>query len=202
MHTSPWQTAYWWYEAGYHKWHGLIPVDEFLTVKKTPYRGQPRQLRDGTRIEPGDALLTLHFNNRFLARVQRERGLRSPRQAVMIFGRALMKSLCELHAALRDEAEFADVVAVHGITWFSTHGDSIGFESRPLPQGWRKTLLRWHFRLLLKVLFPHLAARENQRLEPHEFWLSRRQLATRIAGKASHVSQRLERYRPPRLADG
>ena len=88
MHTSPWQTAYWWYEAGYHKWHGLIPVDEFLTVKKTPYRGQPRQLRDGTRIEPGDALLTLHFNNRFLARVQRERGLRSPRQAVMIFGRS------------------------------------------------------------------------------------------------------------------
>lgn len=202
MQASPWQAVYWWYEAGYHKWHGLVPVDEFLTVKKTLHRGRPRQLRDGTRIEPGDALLTLHFNNRFLARVQRERGLRSPRQAVMIFGRAIVRSLRRLHVMLRDDPGYADVVAIQGTTWFRTHGDSIGFESRPLPRSWRKTLLRWHFRLLLKILFPHLAARENGRLEPHEFWLSARQLANRIAGDSSHVAKRLEGYRPPRLADG
>lgn len=202
MGSAPLRELYWWYDTGYRKWHRLTAIDDFVTVKKFRYRGRPRLLGDGSRIRRGDALLALHFNNRYLAAVQRERGRRSSRQAAMIFGCSIVQSMRHLHEALRDDPDFADVVAVYGITWFKTHGESIGFESYPLPEGWRKTLLRWHFRVLLKIVFPHLAARENQRLEPHEFWLSRRQLASTIVGETSRVAKRLAQYRAPRLADG
>jgi hypothetical protein len=85
---------------------------------------------------------------------------------------------------------------ISGITWFKPHGNKVGFESEPLPEGRQKWLLKNHFRLLLYALFPHLAKRENARLEPHRFWLTKNRLIESITAKDNRVAQRFAKEPP------
>lgn len=184
-------TCYLGYDRAYRHWHKLEPVDDFLLVKKQYHQGEPQVFRDGTQVMPGDAILVLHFNNEFMARLHSRSEKTSSRRVVWSFGKALIKSMTQLHEDLQTKYASDDIKAITGITWFKTHGDTVGFESHPVPAGWRRWLLHWQFRLLLLALFPQLQAHRNRQLVPHRFWLPPTQLRDNIEGKRSYVAQRL-----------
>lgn len=183
-------TCYLCYDRAYRRWHKLEPVDDFLQVKKQFYQGAPQRFRDGTQVTAGDAILVLHFNNDFMARLHDRSEQTSSRRVAWSFGKALIHSMAQLHENLQAQYAAHDIKAITGVTWFKTHGDSVGFESHPLPAGWRRWLLHWHFRLLLLALFPQLQAHHNSQLIPHRFWLTPAQLRDSVEGK-SYVAQRL-----------
>lgn len=184
-------TSYLCYDRAYRRWHKLDPVDDFLLVKKDSYQGAPQVFRDGTRLTAGDTILTLHFNNEFMTRLHGKHGQMSSRRVAWSFGKALIGSMKRLHKYLEAQSAKDEVKAITGVTWFKTHGDTVGFESHPLPAGWRRQLLHWHFRLLLLALFPQLQAHHNRQLTPHQFWLTPEQLRDTAEGESSHVAQRL-----------
>ena len=179
------------YDRAYRSWHKLEPVDDFLQVKKQSYQGENQVFRDGTQVVSGDTILVLHFNNDFMAHLHRNHKKVSSRRVAWAFGKALISSMTKLNEDLQTQYASDDIKVITGVTWFKTHGDKVGFESHPLPAGWRRWLLHWQFRLLLLALFPQLQAHRNRELMPHQFWLTPGQLRDAFEGERSYVAQRL-----------
>lgn len=188
------------YEAGYKLLHRLHPIDDFLYLKKSTYRGELRIFADGTVLHSGDTIGVIHFNNHYLARVHAEAAGKGARRAAFLFGHALIGSMQKLAYELRENPQFRQLAVISGVTWFKPHGNKVGFEIEPLPESRRKRILKRHFRLLLYAMFPHLAKRESARLEPHRFWLTKNRLIESITAKDNHVAQRLSKYNQPRIA--
>lgn len=183
------------YDRAYRRLHGLQAVDDLMFINRATYKGPPRQFSDGTVLSTGDAMGVIHFNNDYLSGIQALSGNKSSsKRAAFAFGAALIKSMHELAALLSSSPDMKDLQVIGGITWFKAHGRDIGFEIEPLPPGPRQRLLRTHFRVLLRLLFPHLAARENHRLEPHQFWITRGQLQELAASDNIYTAQRLVKY--------
>ncbi|HEX5056336.1 MAG TPA: hypothetical protein VFX02_07535 [Gammaproteobacteria bacterium] len=178
------------YDVGYRILHRLYPVDDFLYLKISRYRGEFRIFADGTAVHNGDPIGIIHFNNHYLAGVHASGG---GRRAAYAFGYALLESMRNLALELERNPSFRELRIISGVTWFKTHGNKIGFESEPLPEGRHKRLLTKHFRVLLYAMFPHLAKREGARLEPHRFWLTRNRLFESINARDNHAAQRFSR---------
>jgi hypothetical protein len=183
------------YDAAYRVLFRLQPINEFLFLNRAVYKGPERQFADGTTLCPGDPIGVIHFNNRFVSEVQARNGKSSTgRRAAFAFSAALIKSMHKLAEQLGHSPGMKDLEVISGITWFKAHGRQIGFEVEPLPPGRRKRFLRAHFRVLLRLLFPHLADRENHRLEPHQFWMTRNQLQEMVVSEDQHAVRRLMKY--------
>jgi hypothetical protein len=43
-----------------------------------------------------------------------------------------------------------------------------------------------YFKILLNTFFPHLAAAEKNRVQPHAYWLTRQSLLTNFTPESSH----------------
>lgn len=182
------------YEKAYQVVFRLRPITEFLFINRIVYKGPRRRFADGTVLHPGDAIGVIHFNNRFMSRLQERSGKSmSGKRAAFAFGAALIKSMGRLAQQLSTSPDLGDLKVISGTTWFKAHGRHIGFEVEPLPAGRRKQMLRVHFRILLRLLFPHLAKRENHRLEPHRFWMTRKQLEG-LVDSDQHTAKRLVKY--------
>lgn len=188
------------YDACYRLLHRLHPVDDFLLLKVTRYRGKLRIFADGTVLHDGDTVGIIHFNNRYLAQAHAGTGEKGGRRAAFVFGYALIESMRRLALELENNPSFGELVVITGITWFKPHGNKVGFESAPLPEGGRKRLLKNHFRLLLYALSPQLSKREGARLEPHQFWLTKSRLFESMTAQDNHVARRLSRE--PRIKPG
>lgn len=183
------------YDRAYHRLHRLQAVDDLLLISRGIYKGSTRQFADGTRLQNGDAMGVIHFNNRFLSRVQTRSGNNSSsKRAAFAFGAALIRSLEQLAKQFAESPDMHDLQVIGGVTWFKAHGQQIGFEIEPVAPGPRQRLLRAHFRLMLSLLYPHLAERENHRLEPHQFWMTRSQLQQLAASRRVHTAERLVKY--------
>lgn len=183
------------YDATYRVIFRLQPIDELLFINRAVYKGPEREFADGTRLRAGDPIGIIHFNNRFMSEVQ----ARSGKRAAFTFGAALVRSMLKVGQQLSSSPVLKDLKAISGITWFKAHGSRIGFESEALPPGRRKRFLRAHFRLLLRLLFPHLAKRENHRLEPHQFWITRNQLRQLVVSGDRYAVKRLMKHDNERL---
>lgn len=187
------------FDSLYRKWHRLQAIDDFLLIEIRRWRGARQSCDDGTQVAPGDTVAILHFNNGYLRQIH-ERAARGGHPPSLAFGIHLIRSLQGLATRFADDPALAEVSAITAVTWFKPHGGSIGFHAEPLPPGFRTTLLRLHFRILLAALFPGLARRENRRLQPHRFWLTRRQLFKMLDEEDNHVVQRLTGRNPARAA--
>jgi hypothetical protein len=181
------------YDTLYRKLHRLEQVDDFVQLKRDIYEGPERFFEDGTVLKPGEAVATLHFNNNYLMRVHSQE--RNTRRIALAFGGAIVHSMQNLANELNRNPAFSDVPVITGITWFKAHGGKIGFRAEALPESRKKRLLTIHFKILLAALFPVLAKREAHRLEPHQFWLTRRQLFNTVNEDNNYVAQRLTRHR-------
>jgi hypothetical protein len=156
-------------EFGYRHALRLRPVGTLLFIQPTRYRGPARALGD-TRLEPGDAIGVIHFNNQALERAQ---SVRNARHGGFVFARLLIEALQLLAERVREDPELAAVNGFHGITWIPPHGRKVGFVAEPLPDTWRTRWLSFYFRMLLFAFNPSTAATMGKQLRPYEWWLSR-----------------------------
>lgn len=149
--------------------HGL------LAIRVTRYRGRPIDLPDGTRVEAGDRVAILHFQNHALMK----QAAGGPWE--------LLKSLGEdmrgLAAWLQSKELPEDIKAVYGLTLLSRAAPRLGFTLRPRP----RTLMAWFDRTfmygLLVLYHPdglkRLARGTTYGNYPQEAWISRRELLRR-----------------------
>lgn len=162
----------------YHRHHGLHPVGPALYVCRTTHPGAPLILPDGTRVETDDPLGVLHLNNARLSSLSAHNAA----AAGLCFARLMRISLRCLADRSRADPAFTDIQAYRGVTWIPPHGQRAGFFTTPLPAGPRRTLLCWHFRLLL---WAYAGGTRGAAPEPRVYWLTRSALQHRYASPSS-----------------
>jgi hypothetical protein len=183
-------TRLFWYPANllfraleriYQRMFRLRPVGSLLYIQPGRYRGPAREL-GRTRLEPGDPIGVIHFNNQVLQRAQ---AARNARHRGFIFARLLIEGLQTLAERVQHDPELRAVHGFHGITWIPPHGSRVGFVAEPLPDTWRTRWLSLYFRMLLFAFNPATAAAVGDQLRPYEWWLSRDDLLQNFGdGKA------------------
>lgn len=165
---------------------GLAPVGPLLYLGLERHHGAACVLADGTRLERGDRIGRLHFNNARAAAVDADSRL----QAGVRFARLLSDSLAELAVRAREDV---DVAVYEGITWLRAHGTTAGFDAEPLPRSLRSWFLGAHFRLLIWAFAPVARRSAVFEVRPHRFRITRRALIERFGSR--HGAQRLARSR-------
>jgi hypothetical protein len=182
----PWRSVragYLLQERIYRRILGLQPVGELIYVGRTHYHGPGKILADRTRISAGDPLGTIHLDNLRLAAIEHRPDSQSHEFA---FIRLLRSSLVLLAQRVQADPGLKDLVGFRGVTWIPSRGRHLGFETEPLAAGLRARWLRLHFRVMLYALRPE-TKRSPDGLQPHVYWLTRRQLLNRYARKAPSV---------------
>lgn len=170
-----------WYDQRWRRKHQVRKIDELVSLSFESYRGERKKMNDESWIEPGDRLGILHFNRECFSA-----GGTSARDYVrsgLRFRRLIMASFTQLAARIQDDPELREVQALHGISWLPPHGEKVGFMIEKVPDSLVNRVRKFYFRLLLKAFFPVLAARENHRLEPHAFWMTRQNLINNFSGE-------------------
>lgn len=157
--------------------HGLQPVGPILFVGRTRYAGPPKAFADGTRLQPGDALGTLHFNNARIASLEAD----TPTAIAFGFFRLLLESLRILAELAREGGPFADLAVFQGIGWLR-QGERVGFIGEPFPEGRRKRFLTVHIGLLVWAFAPSASTAIATRPQPRISWMTRATLLERFGG--------------------
>ncbi len=168
-------------ELGYRRAHELEPLGRVLLVGRSRHRGAAVTLPDGTRIERGATIGSLHFNNLGFSRLTSS----SARATAHAFAREMLGSMQALADAARSEARLAGIDAFHATTWLPPHGERIGFVALPLPPSRAIRVRAAWFRLLVWTFAPARETRERARPRPHAYWLSRRALIERFPCRTS-----------------
>jgi hypothetical protein len=158
----------------YRRQHHLQPVGPVLFVGRAPYRGPARRFADGTQLDPGDILGTLHFNNARIAALEAA----TPNAVAVRFVRLLLESLRNLAEMARADGPFGDLAVFQGLGWWR-HGESVGFLSEPFPEGGRKRFLAVHIGLLVWAFAPSVSTAIAARPEPRISWITRDTLIKR-----------------------
>lgn len=142
--------------------------DGAIRYRVSQYRGRPRTMSDGTRVQPGDRILELHFRNHDLLRTSGSAGW-NPWQTLEAIDNDLT-ALAELLAG----GELGPVRALHGVTLFASPGRRLGFEVLEVPHTWRWALERF-FLVGLLPIYHRDGWRELDRMRrrwPGELWMS------------------------------
>lgn len=174
----------------YHHRHGLQPVGPILFIGHDTYDGPPMKFIDGTRLEAGDAIGALHFNNARLSQLEST----SSTAAALGFARLMFKSLHSLAEKSRSDPGFSGISVYHGVSGLSPHGHKQGFVTAPVPDGIRRRLVIIYLRVLL---WAFAAAPESRAVtpDPHYYWLTRTELLNKFAEPHQNEKGRTVRRR-------
>lgn len=163
-----------WYDQAWRRWHNVEKIDDLVSLSFEKHTGERRAMNDGTWIEPGDCLAILHFNRECFT--EPAANAREYTRSALRFRKLLIASFSRLALRVNSDENLKRVKALHGVSWLPPHGEKVGFMIERMPDSFLNRVRKFYFRLLLKTFFPLLAARENARLQPHGFWLTRQNL--------------------------
>ena len=158
----------------YRLLHGLQAVGPVLFVGRRRYHGPARRFADGTQLNPGDVLGTLHFNNARIAALDAA----TPNAIAVRFIRLLMESMRSLAELAHEDGPFGDLAVFQGIGWWE-HGKPFGFIGEPFPESGRKRFLAVHIGLLVWAFAPPASTAIAARPEPRISWITRDTLIKR-----------------------
>jgi len=163
-----------WYDQRWREWHKVEKIDELISLSLGEHKGERRLMSDGTWIEPGDCLAILHFNRECF--IPPGNTPRDYVRSALHFRKLILASFGQLSQRIQTDPMLRDVKALYGVSWLPPHGEKVGFEIERIPDSLLNNVRKFYFRVLLKTFFPVLAARENNRLQPHAYWLTRQNL--------------------------
>src|SRR5690606_21431920 len=169
-----------WYDQRWREWHNVEKIDELISLSLGEHKGERRLMSDGTWIEPGDCLAILHFNRECF--IPPGNTPRDYVRSALHFRKLILASFGQLSQRIQTDPRLCDVKALYGVSWLPPHGEKVGFEIERIPDSFLNNVRKLYFRLLLKTFFPVLAARENNRLQPHAYWLTRQNLIRNFSG--------------------
>jgi peptidoglycan-N-acetylglucosamine deacetylase len=149
-----------------------------LRYRPARHWGRPLTLKDGTRIERGDPVIELHFDNAVLYQMAGDPDW-NPWNVVGIIDRDL-DSLAQLVST----GALPPMRALHGVTLFASPGRRLGFELHPVPHTWSYAVQRFYLIALLPI-YHRDGWREFDHMRRHrwqaELWMSLNQLMARSA---------------------
>lgn len=172
----------WWAWEQYANWRAHardVRPNSLFRYRLTGYKGLPVTLNDGTVVQASDCILELHFDNRALARYTTSRRW-PPWSALRLFSDDMDALACRARAG-----EFADIVALHGVSLYAPESRWLGCEFRPLPHTWQWRLLHFYLVGLAAIYHPRGwrgADRLREQNWPGELWLSIAKLRQRREG--------------------
>jgi hypothetical protein len=171
----------------YRRANRLQPIGPILFVGRSTYGGPMLRFPDDTLLETGDAVGTLHFDNRRFSQLDANSAA-----AARAFASLLLQSLYSLADRVCRDPAFPDLAVFRGISWLAAHGTHIGFVTSPLPDGLRKRWLAAYFGLLIRAFAPAPETRNSACPDPHFYWLTRKQLLSRHAdGRMAAARRRI-----------
>ncbi|ANY71086.1 xylanase deacetylase [Paenibacillus sp. BIHB 4019] len=142
------------YERVFHLLFQLKQVGEdsppAFHYRTIAYSGQPIELADGQRLNKGDRVVELHFDNRKLSGIAAEAA--TPLAAGIRMLREVEAALPMLASQLARDPAAGEAKALYGITMIHQGADRFGFEVFPLPNGLFARTTRIYLRLLMRVL--------------------------------------------------
>ncbi|MGG1877525.1 polysaccharide deacetylase family protein [Paenibacillus cisolokensis] len=162
----------------------VTPSDPMLHFRVRPYRGQPVMLEDGSRIEKGDKIVELHFDNKKLFELGSRS--RSEMQLAIQMIRAVQKDLPTLADMVLERPELQGSKGLYGVTMISRGPEQFGFQILDLPSGWFASSTRIYLKLLLSVIHPKGKSRlkdGTQAMEPKMLYMPVEVLIERYASK-------------------
>ena len=161
--------------------HGLVRVGPLLLVGRDRHDGPVRRFPDGTRVESGDPIGTLHFDNTRIASLDAA----TPNAIGLSFTRLLLQSLGCLAELARAGGPYGDIAVFRGIGW-TRQGERLGFISEPFSEGRRKRYLAVHIGLLVWAFAPRGGTAISARPEPRLIWMTRDTLLERFTNQGKH----------------
>lgn len=175
MSGSPFHRFMCWYDRVWREWHKVEKIDDLISLSFERYTGEAKLMNDDSWLQPGDQLAIMHFNRECF--VSPGTSPRDYVRSALHFRKLIIASFTQLAQRFRtDDPRFREVKVLHGVSWLPPHGEKVGFMIERLPDNLLNRVRKFYFRLLLKTFFPVLAARENTRLQPHAYWLTRSNL--------------------------
>ncbi|EFU41906.1 polysaccharide deacetylase [Paenibacillus vortex V453] len=166
----------------------VSPSDPMLHFRKRPFAGKTVVMEDGSRLEKGDEVLELHFDNKKLFEIGSRS--RSEVQLAIKMIRAVQNDLPSLANMVLERPEFKDVKGLYAVTMISRGPEQFGFHVMDLPRGLFASSTRLYLKLLLSVIHPKGQARlkeGSQMMEPKMLMMPVDVLIERYAEKKTQV---------------
>lgn len=173
-----------WYDTYWRRRHGVEKFDELLSFSFEKFTGERRMMNDNTWVEPGDWLAILHFNRECF--INSSENPKDDIRNALRFRRLILSSFRQLALDINANEKFVMVKAFHGVSWLPPHGEKLGFLIERLPDSMLNRIRKFYFKILLQTFFPHLAAAEKNRIQPHAYWLTRQSLLKNFTPEPSH----------------
>jgi len=173
------------YDLAYRWLHDLedLPTEKgtILRMGVERHRGSRVMLRDGTVVEPGDLVGTIHFHNEAVAALHD--GKVNPVRSGILIARAFERSLKALARLSDNHPRYRGVKAFTALTIFHQSMEGFGFEIHPVPSGWKSRIVAAYQRFVLIRFHPLGRERERQRrFDARVTWISRAELRRRYFG--------------------
>lgn len=163
-----------WYDTYWRRKHGVEKFNDLLSFSFETFSGERRVMNDGTWVEPGDHLAILHFNRECF--MNSSANPKHYTRNALRFRKLLLSSFRNLAERIDSHEKLTQVKVFHGISWLPPHGEKLGFLIERVPDSALTYVRKFYFRVLLRVFFPHVSALENNRIQPHAYWLTRQNL--------------------------
>ena len=167
------------WEKLFHVLFHLHPVGDgsFMHYRIIKYSGPDLVLRDQSRIQRGDLVAEMHFDNETMYRI----GMQS-KSAVQI----ALRLIREVKVALPDASRQFTVLhrekpikAIFGISMVNRGAEALGFDTFSLKPGLFSKLTNWYLKLLMSIIHPDgktKVRRQREKLEPRMILMSREML--------------------------
>ncbi|MGM1046708.1 Peptidoglycan/xylan/chitin deacetylase, PgdA/CDA1 family [Paenibacillus uliginis N3/975] len=171
----------------------VTPKDPMLHFRPISYQGKAVTMDDGTRLEKGDQVLELHFDNKKLFHIGSRS--RSEMQLAIQMIRAMQKDLPTLANMVLERPEYMDIKGLYGVTMISRGPEQFGFHVQDLPQGLFASSARIYLKILLSIIHPRGQSRlkeGSKKMEPKLLMMPVDVLINRYAEKGSRS------YRSPK----
>jgi peptidoglycan/xylan/chitin deacetylase (PgdA/CDA1 family) len=124
--------------------------DAAFHYRVTTYHGENIELAAGGRVEKGDRIAELHFDNKKLSSIAATS--KSPVATGIRMLREVEQALPLLANQLAADHDADDIKAVYGVTMIHRGADRLGFEIFQLPEGFFAKSTRIYLRILIRVL--------------------------------------------------
>lgn len=142
------------WERAFHLLFRLKEVDSgnppAFHYRVTKYGGESVSFEDGSKVEKGDRIAEIHFDNRMLSSLAATS--KSPLATGIRILREVERALPRLAKQLKADPDAVGVKAVYGVTMIHRGADRLGFHVYKLKEGLFARSTRFYLRMLLKVL--------------------------------------------------
>lgn len=167
------------WEKLFHVMFHLHPVGDgsFMHYRIIKYSGPDLVLRDQSRIQRGDLVAEIHFDNETMYRI----GMQS-KSAIQI----ALRLIREVKVALPDASRQFTVLhreqpikAIFGISMVNRGAEALGFDTFSLKPGLFSKMTNWYLKLLMSIIHPDgktKIRRQREKLEPRMILMSREML--------------------------